>query len=906
MRSSAARLRARRRGWYTRRVAGKLLLIDASSSIYRAFFALPPLSTATGVPTNATLGFVTMLQKVLRDERPDFAVVVWDSPGRKRRDEVYADYKANRQAMPDDLRAQLGDIRRIVGAYGIRAVEYPGEEADDVIATLARRAVPDGMEVAIVSTDRDLMQLVSDRVTLLDTMRDRRFGPSEVEARFGVTPDRMLDFRALTGDSSDNIPGVRGIGEKGAAKLIREFGSLDALLDRADQVTAKRQREALRAGAGDARLSRELSRLREDVPIELDWEEARPGEPDTETLRSIFADLELRRLLEELGGSAPAAAAETAQVRVEIVAEREALEALAKRLAPAVRLGLACALEPDDPMRGELVAVALADSAGVAAIVDVRAIGEGASLEILGDLFAASPDRVWVGGDLKRDWIALQRRGAALAGRLCDTALAAYVDDPSQQVRRPEVLARAYLGRTVPDPEVVFGKGAKRRPLDSVPLHELGAQFGSETATALELELAIAAKLEAKGQRELYAELEVPLVGVLARMEVAGVRIDEEILHALEGELNAELRALEGRIFGLAGEEFKINSPKQLRAVLFDKLGLPAAKKTKTGYSTDESVLEELAADYDLPREILAWRRTQKLVNTYVEALPKLVNPETGRIHASFNQTVAATGRLSTSNPNLQNIPVRTPAGQRIREAFVPAEGRLLFSADYSQIELRILAHLSGDAALVEAFRSGQDVHRRTAAQVFGVAEAEVTEEQRSRMKGINFGIIYGSSAFGIARQLGIAQAEAREHIRAYFARYPSVRDYLARAVEEARQRSYAETLYGRRRYLPDLHSRNRVQRAAAERMAVNSAIQGTAADIIKRAMVEIDAQLQAVGAPRARMILQVHDELLFEVHPDEVAALEDLVLARMRAVGELSVPVEVHAGTGRSWLEAH
>jgi DNA polymerase-1 len=892
-------------------VGGKLLLVDASNSIYRAFFALPPLATARGVPTNATLGFTTMLQKVMREEQPDYVVIVWDSPGRKRRDALYADYKANRDAMPDDLRVQFADIRRVVDAYGLLGVEHAGEEADDVIATLVRLARPEGIEVAIVSSDRDLMQLVGDGVVMLDTMRDRRIGPDEVVERFGVSPEAMLDFRALTGDSSDNIPGVKGIGEKGAAQLLAEYGSLDALLEHASEVKGKRPREALLAHADDARLSRELSRMNDELPIDVDWERARLGTPDTEALRAIFAELELKRLLEELGGAGPVPVrAEDVEVRVEHVTGGAELAALATRLSGAQRLGLGCVLEPDEAMRGELVAIVLADASDQAYLIPVRTDEKGAEepdvLEALRPLFEGKAERRFAGYDLKRDWIALRRRGVELRGRLGDVALAAYVDDPSQQVRRPDILARAYLGRTLADRDVRFGRGARRRPLDRVPELELGEQFGTEAAVALELAEALEARLEERGQRELYDEVEVPLVGVLGRMEVAGVRVDEARLAELGTELRSELGGLERRIYELAGEEFLINSPKQLQRILFEKLALPPTKKTKTGFSTDESVLEELALEFELPREILTWRRQQKLLSTYVDALPKLIHPETGRIHCSFNQTVAATGRLSASNPNLQNIPVRTPSGQRIREAFVPAEGRVLFSADYSQIELRILAHLSGDEALVAAFREGDDVHRRTASHVFDIPLEEVSEEQRSHMKGINFGIIYGSSAFGIARQLGVAQSEAREHIRAYFERYPGVRGYLDSAMKRARERGYAETVFGRRRYLPDLHSRNRVQRSAAERMAVNSAIQGTAADIIKRAMVEIDAGLALPDAPRAEMIISVHDELVFEVHPADLATLEELVVGRMRAVRELSVPIEVHTGSGYSWREAH
>ncbi len=890
-------------------MAEKLLLVDASSSIYRAFFALPPLANARGVPTHATLGFTTMLSKVLREERPDRVVVVWDSPGRKRRHEVYPEYKAQRDAMPDDLRRQLPYIRRIVAALGIPALEHPGEEADDVIATLARRALAAGLDVAIVSSDRDLYQIVSERVTIVDTARERRLGPKEVEERFGVPPARILDLRALVGDSSDNIPGVRGIGEKGAAELLRAWGTLDALLAHATDVKG-RYREPLVAGADSARLSRELSRLHEELPLAFDLEQARPTAADTTALHALFSELEFRRLVEELpagaGAAAPAIApAEAAPLSVERSSEPSAVAALAERLGSAQRLGVALAIEPLDGMRGRVVALALAEGGERVHIVLAAQPAAEPALDALRTLFA-SAERAWLGHELKVLWLALERRGIALGGALRDVSVAAYVDDSSQQLSRPDALVRAYLGYAIPEREAAFGKGAKRRPLDAVAADELAPLLAAEAASALALDSVLGEKLAGAGQRALYEEIEVPLVSVLARMERAGVRIDEGKLRELEGALGAELSQLERRIYDLAGSEFKINSPKQLQQVLFEKLALPPARRTKTGFSTDESVLEELALQHELPAAILEHRRVAKLLSTYVEALPTFVNPETGRIHTSFDQTVAATGRLSSSNPNLQNIPIRTPAGERIREAFIPAEGRLLFSADYSQIELRILAHLSGDTALVEAFRAGDDVHVRTASQVFGVPREQVTPEQRSRVKAINFGIIYGSSAFGIARQLGIAQNEAREHIRVYFERYQGVRRWLDEAVVRARRLGYAETLEGRRRHLPDLRSSNRVQRAAAERMAVNSVIQGTAADVIKRAMVQIDRQLEGNEALRARMILQVHDELLFEVHPEDLGALQALVLDRMKGVCALSVPVDVHVGSGRSWREAH
>jgi DNA polymerase-1 len=883
----------------------KLLLVDASNSIFRAFHALPALSNASGVPTNASLGFTTMLVKLLRENRPDYVAIVWDAPGRKRRKELYAEYKATRDAAPEDLRSQFDWIRKIVRAYRLCEAEYEGEEADDVIASLTAAAQRAGLAVEIASTDRDLMQLVSEHVTVLDTMRDRRFGPKEVEARYGVPPEQMLDLRALVGDSSDNIPGVSGIGEKGAAQLLREHGSLDRLLENPDAIAGKRPREALRAGADMARLSRDLSRLRDDLPVEFDLERLALRDPDREGLYELFRELDFRRLLDELGTVTPErVAAPAAEIATRVVANSSELAALATELAAAKEIALEVVLEPDDPLRGELVALAFATTPEAAALVAARGAARAAVLEALRPLLV-DPARVFLGSDLKRAALALGRHGIELAGRLDDVGVAAYVANPANAVDRPDQLSQAYLGRGFATAGDRFGRGAKRRPLDTATPEELAQQFGAHAALDLALLPPLRAELAKSEQLAVYEEIEVPLVGVLTRMEQAGVRIDETKLAQLGAHIGQELEAATRRIYELAGGEFNIGSPKQLQQVLFERLALAPSKRTKTGFSTDESVLEELALSHELPRAILSHRQLAKLKSTYVDALPTFVNPESGRIHTSFGQTVAATGRLSSTRPNLQNIPIRTALGQEIRAAFVPAVGRVLLSADYSQIELRILADVSQDPELVKAFREGADIHVRTASQVFGMPESAVTPEQRARTKAINFGIIYGQSGFGLARTLGISQAEAREQIDVYFARYPGVRAFIEKAIESARALGYARTLAGRRRYLPDLRSQNRTIRQAAERMAVNSVIQGTAADVIKRAMVEIDRDLPAV-APSARMILQVHDELVFEVAPADLEALAARVRERMQNAGELSVPIEVHVGSGASWLAAH
>ncbi len=848
---------------------------------------------------------------MIREERPDYLVVAMDAPGPTLRAEAYGDYKATRDKQPEDLSVQIPIVREIVEAHGIPLLEVPGYEADDVIATLVRRAPPE-VEVVIVSTDKDLMQLVGERVTLLDAVRDRRYGPAEVEARFGVPPERILDLRALVGDPSDNIPGVKGIGEKGAAALIRRWGTLDRLLEHVDEVEPKRAREALRRGAEAARLSRDLARLHDDLELPVDLEACRLREPDRERLRALYGRYELRRLLETLGPAgaerAPAPAAEE-RWRLRVVDSAEALAAVACALPEEGPLRVSAVASGPGAMQAELAGVAIALRGGEVAYAPVGHhppagdLGPGELASALaGPLRAA--ERGLSARDAKLLLVQMGEHGVELPPPRFDLDVAAFLVDPAGP-RTPRALAKTLLGRDLPDFEDVAGRGARGRSAPELTVEEAADLAGREVQALSELEPRLLERLEADGLRPLFEEVELPLVAVLARMERAGIRVDEARLAALSREYQDRLDAIEAEIHQLAGERFLIGSPKQLQRILFEKLGLPAVKRTKTGYSTDESVLEQLAVLHELPALVLAHRRLAKLRSTYLEALPKLIHPATGRIHPSFHQTGAATGRLSCSNPNVQNIPIRTEEGIRIREAFVAEEGRLLLSADYSQVELRILAHFSGDPGLLEAFRAGEDVHRRTAALVAGIAPEEVSAEQRDRAKAVNFGIVYGSSAFGLARQLGIAQADAQETIDAYFRRYRGVRAFLDRTVAEARERGFVTTLLGRRRYLPDLRSRNRALRTAAERMAVNTVIQGTAADLIKKAMVEVDAALRREGLA-ARMILQVHDELVFELPPEEQEVLAARVRAIMEGVLELAVPLRVDIGVGRTWRDAH
>ncbi|MCA9512126.1 MAG: DNA polymerase I [Myxococcales bacterium] len=896
----------------------RLLVVDGANTLYRAFFAIPSLRAPDGTPTNAAYGFVNTLAKLLREETPDYVAIAWDPRGGSFRKQLFDGYKATRDAQPEDLTAQIPLVRELVDAHRIPVLEVEGFEADDVIATLATE-LPDDVELLIVSSDKDLMQLVSDRVTLLDGIKDRRYEPADVEARFGVPPERMLDLRALVGDPSDNIPGVKGIGDKGAAKLIQEWGTLEALLDHAGEVKAKRAREALVEQADAARLSKELATLRRDVPLEGGLDALAARAHDEDALRALYERLGFTRLLESLGG---AAEAPRADVEVEIATDADGVAAKLAALARGGELALFGVLTDASVVDARLVGLAVAgvpdEPVWFAPIAEAADAQEGlpmearparlAAADVLAPLAALFADGArapaWIGHETKRLHACLGERDAALPCAVFDTEIAAFLLDAAGARDLP-TLAQQRLGARVQSFEELAGRGAKATPVDALDVGALARWAAAQAAAVRDLRAPMCEQLDRDGLRPLFDEVEMPLTAVLGRVERNGVRIDEAKLAALSEEYEGKLATIEARIYDLAGETFSVNSPKQLQHILFEKLALPAIKKTKTGFSTDESVLEQLAFEHELPAQVLAWRRLAKLKSTYLDALPPLVSPRTGRIHPTFLQTGAATGRLASTHPNVQNIPIRTEEGVRIREAFVPAEGRVLLSADYSQVELRILAHYSGDASLIAAFERGEDIHRRTAAEVAGIDPADVTDEQRARAKAVNFGIIYGSSAFGLANQLGIATGEAQATIDAYFARYQGVRRFLDETVAAATERGFVTTILGRRRYLPDLASKNRVLRQAAERMAVNTVIQGSEADLIKRAMVELARAIEADGLA-SRMILQVHDELVFEVPAAEVEAMTELARARMRDVHRLRVPLEVDVGTGRSWREAH
>ena len=860
-----------------------LHLIDGSGYVYRAFHALPGLRTAKGLPTNAVYGFATMFAKLLRQEHPVHVAVVFDAPGDTFRDTLYAEYKSHRPPMPDELRPQLGYIRKVVAALRLHAIEEPGVEADDVIATLATQAAKRGLRTVIVTADKDLMQLVDAGTTLLDTMKDRRVGPAEVRARFGVDPARVPDVLALMGDAIDNIPGVTGIGEKTAMALVAKLGSVDDILAGLDAVEttgirgAKKVRETLAREADTARLSRTLAVVRRDVPITLDLDALHWPGPDPDRLRPLFQELEFASLLKELLPVAPAPA-----IDYRVVASAAEASRAAHALARGGMVGFAMLLDSVRATAARLTHLALAGEGGVTV---VRGGGDPtvvqALVPLLSDLSVAK-----VGADVKALRVHLARHGLPLAGPTFDVSLASYCLDPSRADHGIAGLAEAYLDEPV---------AADETPEQASVRAAAGAR---------RLRDALTERLRANAMEDLFREVEMPLTDVLAEMELAGITVDTGALAALSSEYTATLDRLMAEIHGLAGGPFNINSPPQLREVLFERLKLSTrgVRRGKTGLSTDVDVLTRLGREHPLPARILEFRTLSKLKSTYVDALPQLVDPVTGRVHTSFNQTVAATGRLSSSDPNLQNIPIRSDEGRRIRAAFVAAAGQRLISADYSQIELRLLAHLAEDRALLEAFAAGEDIHARTAATVFG---DQTPQEGRRLAKVINYGIVYGMGPARAARELGVPMSAAETYIADYFRRYAGVKAYIEATVASARAGGYVATVLGRRRYLPELNSPDPAVRQFAERAAINTPIQGSAADVIKLAMLAVRRRLRDRGL-RGQMLLQVHDELVLEAPEAEAEVTAALLREAMEGVLSLRVALRVDVRIGATWAEVH
>ena len=891
-----------------------LYLIDGSSQMYRAFHA--PIRTAEGGllrnaqgrPTNAVYIFVTMLRKLLNEQRPEFIAASFDLPGRTFRDDLAADYKAHRAPMPDELAEQIPMVHAACEALGVPILTSERFEADDVIGTLTAQAAAAGFDVSIVTSDKDFYQLVGNGIRVFNPRDDGVWYDAEgVKEKFGVAPEHVVDVLALMGDTIDNIKGVPGIGEKGARELIATYGSLDNLLAHAGEVPQKRYREPLLAHAASALQSRELARIRTDVPVSFDSDALRYRGASRARCFEIFSELGFRTLVAEF---APTAATITKAYRT--VSNADGLTALASRVAAAGRVALRVLADGGSPMTASIVGISLATATRDADYVPIghHSLGEigclplEVVLEALGPALA-NPAIRKVGHDLKADAVLLARHGVLLTGLHTDTMLASYLVDATRSEHRLEDLSVEYLGYKPLSEEDVCGRGAKAVSLADVPV-EAAVDYACERADlAGQLEPLFRDLLTREQLDEVYQTLELPLIPVLVDIERAGVRIDVPALAAQSQKVDQELARRSGEIFQFAGGEFNINSPKQLAEILFDKLQLPVLKRTGTSRapSTAVEVLEELALAHDLPRLILEWRALMKLKGTYIDALPQLVNPQTGRVHTSFNQAVAATGRLSSSDPNLQNIPIRTELGREIRSAFVAEPGHTLISADYSQIELRVLAHLAEDETLIAAFQRGDDIHDQTALKVFGPDSTMDKRALRSTAKMINYALLYGKTAFTLSKDIGVTPQAAQAFIDAYFAGFPRVREFIDRTLEEARTTGSVKTLFGRRRLVPDLTSRDFQRRSAAERVAVNLPIQGTAADIMKRAMLLVHAALAA--EPDARMILTVHDELLFEVPKARASALGEVVRQRMESAAQLKVPLTVDVGIGDNWRDA-
>ena len=897
-----------------------LVLVDGSGYLFRAYHALPKLTNSKGEATGALVGVLAMLRKLIDAHHPSYIAVVFDAPGKTFRDAIYPLYKATRPPMPEDLREQIGPLQEIIRAMGLPLLAVPDVEADDVIGTLATRAAGEGLRTLVSTGDKDMAQLVDDHVTLVNTMTDTLFDRAGVIAKFGVPPERIVDYLSLMGDSVDNVPGVPKCGPKTAAKWLADYGDLDGVIANADRIAGK-VGENLRAVVDQLPLSRELTTIRRDLELGFGPTDLRPEPPNVETLRGWYQRIESKRLLATLNGAVDATDTGRAQAEpadaahYDLILTQEDFDTWFRRLESADLFAFDTETTDLDYMRAELVGLSFAVEPWHAAYVPMahsypevpQQLSREWVLERLRPLLE-DPERPKVGQNLKYDMSVLARHGVTLRGIAHDTMLESYVLDSTATRHDMDSLAKKYLDYQTVHFEDIAGKGAKQLTFDQIAVEPAGQYAAEDADVTLRLHRALWPRLEQGGRLAgLYREIEVPLVPVLSRMERTGVRIDAALLAEQSRELAQRIHELEQLAYEAAGRRFNMGSPKQIGEIFFTALGLPVVARTPTGApSTSESVLERLAEDgHALPRLILDHRGLSKLRSTYTDKLPQMVNPDTGRVHTSYHQAVAATGRLSSSDPNLQNIPVRTEEGRRIRRAFVAEPGHRILAADYSQIELRIMAHLSGDERLLAAFASGQDIHRATAAEVMGLTPEEVTADQRRSAKAINFGLIYGMSAFGLARQLGIERGAAQEYVDLYFTRYPGVRAFMDRIRAQARSDKYVETLFGRRLYLTDIDHSNQGRRAGAERTAINAPMQGTAADIIKRAMIAVDHWIEDERPP-VRMIMQVHDELVFEVAENELEAAAGPIRAHMESAAALAVPLVVDVGTGENWDQAH
>jgi len=922
--------------------ARKLILVDGSGYLYRAFHALPPLTNSRGEPTGAVLGVLNMLNKMIKEEAPERIAVVFDAPGRTFRDDLFDQYKAQRAPMPDDLRSQVQPLYDTVAAMGVPLLRVPGVEADDVIGTLAKQAADAGFKVLISTGDKDMAQLVGPNVELLNTMSNTRLDRAGVKAKFDVFPEQIVDYLALVGDTSDNIPGVTSVGPKTAAKWLNQYQNLDTLVAHAADISGK-VGENLRNELPMLELSRKLATIDTTLQLEVTPEQLGAGAPNVPRLRELYSRMDLRALLKSLGPEVePAVAEGTTEIDLVIaqtvtasgpevaaavavintpaprnyhtVMSEEAFDAWLEKLKSAPLISFDTETDSLDYMKAHIVGVAFAVAAREAAYVPLGHDYPGAPHQLDRDkvLAALKPiledlTKAKLGHHLKFDAHVLANHGIALNGQRFDSMLESYVLNSVATRHDMNTTAERYLGIKTIHYEDITGKGVKKIPFNQVDVDQAAEYSAEDADVTLQLHQAIWPQLEAAPKlKSVYENIEQPLVPVLLRMERAGVLVDRALLRAQSSELAARMLEIQSQAHREAGGVFNVDSPKQLQEILFGKLGIPVMRKTPTGQpSTAEDVLEELAATYPLPKLILEYRGMAKLKSTYTDNLPLQINPVTGRIHTSYHQAVAATGRLSSQDPNLQNIPIRTQEGRRIRQAFVAPPGHSLVAADYSQIELRIMAHLSGDASLLRAFAEDLDVHQATAAEVFGIEPGAVSADQRRSAKAINFGLMYGMSAFGLARQLGIPRGDAQKYMDLYFERYPGVRRYMEETRRQAREAGYVETVFGRRLYLPEIQSRNAALRQYAERSAINAPMQGTAADIIKRAMIEVDSWLLS-SRVAARLIMQVHDELVLEVADDAVEALVGQIRTHMVRAADLSVPLKVDVGVGRNWDEAH
>ena len=919
---------------------GKLWLVDGSSYLYRAFFALPPLTTSTGVPTGAVLGVLSMLNKLLKEENPELIAVVLDAPGRTFRDDLFEEYKAHRPPMPDDLRSQIAPLIEAIPALGLPMLRVEGVEADDVIGTLADRGAAAGLEVVISTGDKDMAQLVNDRITCVNTMFETKLDRAGVKAKFDVLPEQIVDYLALVGDSSDNIPGVPKVGPKTAAKWLNEYGSADGIVAHANDITGK-VGESLRENLATLELSRKLATIKRDLELPLSPSELIRTPPDIAALSALYKRLEMNSLLRQLTGTpapgtgsggrdpaservssggasepesrppvpvpAPARQYETILTETQLAFWINALEKAKLFAFDTETTGL-------NYMQCDIVGMSFCIEPGRAAYLPLSHDYPGAPDQLdrkttIAKLKLLLEDgkRLKVGHHLKYDAHVLKRCGIELRGMRYDSMLESYVLNSTVTRHDMDSCAKLYLGIDTIKYEDVAGKGAKQISFNQVALEQASTYAAEDADVTLQLHNVLHAALEKEPKLlGIYEEIEQPLVPVLLEMEHHGVLVDRELLKKQSGEIAKRLAELETDAHKSAGQPFNLDSPRQLQEILFTKQGLPVRQKTRTGQpSTAEEVLEELSEKYLLPRIILEYRGLAKLRSTYTEKLPEQIDPKTGRVHTSYHQAVAVTGRLSSSDPNLQNIPIRTAEGRRIRQAFIAPKGHVLLAADYSQIELRIMAHLSGDESLRRAFAEEGDIHRATAGEVFGVEPDKVTNDQRRAAKAINFGLIYGMSAFGLARQLGIERHAAQDYVGRYFGRYPGVREYMDRTRANAREQGYVETVFGRRLYLPDIRSRDRNLQQYAERSAINAPMQGTAADIIKRAMIRVQAWLLDSAVP-AHLVLQVHDELVLEVAESAAEKVRAKVVELMCGAAELAVALKVDTGVGANWDDAH